>query len=220
MNEADLHDALRDLAGSPPPATPAARTAVAHRVRRARRRIGAVTTVLVVTAAVWTAGIVHSAASGRSDGSTVVAGRGAACPKLPRPVPRARVPAAVRAWAHGRPVVGEGSLWTARAVLRNARYPAGPRPGADGIRRFKFGWLVLPAGPNATAPSLTARALDGPGRATGEVGLGLDADGYFFASTIEVTGPSRCWQITARHGDDVITFRRVAGPPSSNFSAR
>jgi hypothetical protein len=209
MNDAELHDALRDLAGPPLPTTPAARTAVRQRVRRARRRIGAATTVLAVVAAVGTAGIVQSAASDGSDGSPVVAARGPRCQQVPRPVPRARVPGPVRAWAKGAPVLGGGSLWTARRVLRNGFVRIGD------VRRFKFGWLVVPAGPDATPPRLTARALDGPGRATGEVGLGLDAGGYFFASTIEVTGPSRCWRITARHGDDVITFRRVAGPPSS-----
>jgi hypothetical protein len=206
VNQAELHDALSDLAGPPPPATPRARAAVTRRVTRARRRIGAVSAAAVVVVAAVGVGVAQSSALDGGGGERVVAGRAPSCRRLPRPVPRAQVPAEVRAWAKGAPVVGEGSLWTARRVLRNGFVRIGE------ARRFKFGWLVVPAGPDATPPRLTARAVDGPGRATGEADLGLDDDGYFFASGIEVTGPSRCWAITVRHGDDAITFRRAAGP--------
>jgi hypothetical protein len=47
---------------------------------------------------------------------------------------------------------------------------------------------------------------------TGCAGEAIDQHGRWFASTIELTGRGTCWEITARHGDDVITFRRVAPP--------
>ena len=46
----------------------------------------------------------------------------------------------------GGAVVGGGSLWTTRRVLRQ-------QPVAEGsIRRFKFGWLALPATPGRFVP--------------------------------------------------------------------
>jgi hypothetical protein len=109
----------------------------------------------------------------------------------------------VRAWVGRGPVVGGGSLWTARRVLLGRPVVEGP------IRRFKLAWLVVPALPSATTPTLTARRIDGPGHAVGEVGEAFDEHGRWFASTIELRGPRTCWEITARHGEDVIRFRRL-----------
>jgi len=50
MNSEDLRSALADLAGPAPRPTPAARAAVAGRVRRARRRITAGTSVVAIMA--------------------------------------------------------------------------------------------------------------------------------------------------------------------------
>ena len=205
MNDEELHDALSSLAGEPPVADTTARAAVSRRVRSARRRIGAVTTAAVVVAAVGGVGIAQSAASdGSGSDPGVVAGRAPRCQSIPPAVPRARVPAAVRAWASGGAVVGEGSLWTTRRGLRGG---TGSRDG--NVTRIKFGWLVLPAA-TSVAPTLTARQVNGPGRATGEAGEAFDQHGRWFASTIEITGPGRCWEITARRGSDTIVVRRPA----------
>jgi hypothetical protein len=203
MNDDELYQALDALAGPPPAADTTARAAVTGRVRRARRRIGAVTTATVLVAAVGTAGIAQSAASDGSGGEMVTS-RAARCTSIPRAVPRAEVPAEVKAWVGRGAAVGDGDLWTARRVLR------GGSGASDGVFfRFKFGWLVLPTA-TSTPPTLTARRVGGPGRATGEVGTGFDQNGRFFPSTIELTGRGTCWEITARHGDDAITFRRIA----------
>jgi hypothetical protein len=205
MNQDELRDALNRLAGPPPAADATARAAVAHRVRAARRRLGVLSVVLALVLGVGAAGIAQSAAG---DGGTneVVTARPARCrPLLPPRVPRSQVPAAVRAWAGNRPVVGGGSLWTVRRILRQAPVREGT------IRRLKLGWLVLPAVPGGPAPTLTAREVDGPGRATGEVGEAFDQNGRWFASTIELRGAGTCWEITARLGDDLIDFRRSAG---------
>jgi hypothetical protein len=205
MNEHELRHALDRLAGPASAADVTARAAVARRVRNARCRIGALSVAIVLVVGLGAVGIAQSAATGgRVD--DVVAGRPARCrPQIPPPVPRARVPAVARAWASNRPVVGGGSLWTTRRVLRQAPV----REGA--IRRFKFGWLVLPAVPGGPAPTLTAREVDGPGRAVGEVGEAFDQHGRWFASAIELRGARTCWEITARLGDDVIGFRRSIG---------
>jgi hypothetical protein len=204
MNDDGLQDVLADLAGPPRAADGTARAAVARRVRRARRRIGAVTVAVVVVVGVGAAGVAQTAAS--RDGEPVVAGRPARCrAQLPPAVPRARVPAAVRAWAGNRAVVGGGSLWTVRRLLRQAPVREGS------IRRLKLAWLVLPAVAGGPVPTLTAARLDGPGRVTGEAGEAFDQSGRWIASTIELVGPRTCWEITARLGPDVIRFRRTSG---------
>jgi len=60
------------------------------------------------------------------------------------------------------------------------------------------------------APTLSARRLDAPGRATGEVGAATDASGTWFASTIELPSTG-CWRITARHAGDTIRVTRRIG---------
>jgi hypothetical protein len=206
MNDHDLHNALVELAGPPAAADAAARGAIARRVRSARRRIGALSTAVVLVLAVGAAGIAQSAASDSST-NNVVAGRPARCrTQLPPAVPRSRVPAAVRAWAGNRAVVGGGSLWTVRRNLRQVPV----REGA--IRRLKLGWLVLPAVAGGGVPTLNAERLDGPGRVTGEAGEAFNHQGRWVASTIELVGARTCWQITARLGPDIIRFRRGTGP--------
>jgi hypothetical protein len=205
MNEVELHDVLADLAGPAEPAPPAARAAVRARVRRARRRTGMAAVTGALVAALAVAGAVDALAARPGGGRA--ADRPGACARVPDAVPRAEVPPDVTRWAGDRRVIGEGSLWTARSLTRAT-------PVHDGAGwRVKIGWYVRPPGPDASPPSLAARRLDGPGRATGEVGAATDAHGTWFASTI--TFPrTGCWQVTARHGDDVIRFRRSVGSPT------
>jgi hypothetical protein len=204
MNQEDFVGALDDLAGTPPRPTSAARAAVAGRVGRARRRIGAASAVLVVVIGLSGFGIVQSSALDSSPGRTVVAGRGA-CQRIPSAVPRPKVPEAVRAWSSGRRVVGGGSLWTVRGLLTARRVREG------NVLRMKIAWFVVPLRPGTPAPVLTAREIGGAGRATGRADRATNEQGTWFASTIELTGARTCWEITARHGGDVIRFRRSTG---------
>jgi len=150
-------------------------------------------------------GIVQSSALDGPSSRDVVTARPGACTKLPRPVAPAKVPARVRQRARGAPVVGGGSLWTIRTLLKQRSVHEGS------VRRMKIGWLVVPLGPGTRAPVLTAKEVGGPGRARGEAGRATDANGTWFASTIELTGPGVCWEVTARQGNDVIRFRRSFG---------
>jgi hypothetical protein len=149
-------------------------------------------------------GTVRAAADNGTDRGRVVATRPGACGGLPRAVPTRRVPADARTWASGAPVLGSHTLWTGRRSLTQA----GNHDGA--VWRLKLGWFVTPAGPAATAPTLTAREIGGTARASGQVNAATDSRGMWFASAIELP-EAGCYEITARHGTDVIRFRRSVG---------
>jgi hypothetical protein len=199
LDDTDLHTALAAAAGpvEPPPA--AARLAVRDRVRRGRRRLGATSVASALALAAAVGGLTALVAGG-DDPAPAARPSPGHCTRLPRPVPAADVPAPVAMWADGRPLVGTGSLWTARTVLRQRANRV------EGGWRIKLGWYVHPAGPDATPPTLTARRIDGPGRATGEAGAATDQHGTWFASAITLPHAG-CWQITATHGSDTVRFR-------------
>ena len=150
-------------------------------------------------------GIAQSSALEGPSNSDVVTARPGACTKIPPQVPRAKVPASVLQWARSAPVVGGGSLWTVRRLLKQQQIHDGS------VRRMKIAWRVVPLGPTTPAPVLTARQVGGPGRAIGSVDRATDQNGTWFASTIELIGPGTCWEITAKQGRDVIRFRRSVG---------
>ncbi len=204
MNERELRTTLDTLAGPRPPSSPDALDHVMQRARRGRRRVrfGAAAAVVVLLAAGF--GIVRAVDGGRTGRAPAVATTPAACGNPPRAVPGRRVPADVRAWAPVYPVVGHGSLWAVRRLLA----ASGIHDGA--VWRLKISWFVRPAGPDATAPTLTAREVGGTARAIGQVNAATDERGTWFVSTIELP-QAGCYEITARHGPDVIRFRRSVG---------
>ncbi len=208
MNVDELHDALDAIAGPTAVPTAEVRASVARRVRRTRRRTAIASgAVALLVAIVVGAGVLELVVrSGTAEQVDVVVASGSGkCRRLPRAVPRHEVPPEVRRWAEGASVVGGGSLWTIRPLLDGTA----AREGS--VVRLKIGWFVVPADPGGVAPVLTARRLGGAGRATGSAQPATSASGTWFASTIELPTSTGCWEITARHGDDVIRFRRRVG---------
>jgi hypothetical protein len=207
MNEDELRGALSELAGPPAQAGGSARAAVAGRVRRARRRIAAGSSALAIVVAVGAVGVAQSSAfdGGSRSPRVDVSARPGRCTKVPPTVARRKVPAAIRRQLSSGAIVGGGTLWTSRRVLKQTPVVEGP------ITRLKIGWFVDPLRADTPPPVLTAREVNGPGRATGDANRATDARGTWFASTIELTGTDTCWEITARAGNDVIRFRRSTG---------
>jgi len=111
------------------------------------------------------------------------------------------VPHDVAGWAQGRPVVGEGSLWTTRAAV-------GVPPRRDGTGwLLKFPWLTRPNG----LPRIDGRRLNGPGVFHYDVNRAYDARGAFDTSTLHFSTPG-CWQVTGRYGSSTLRFQlRVGG---------
>jgi hypothetical protein len=202
MNEDELRGALRELAG--PSMTPgsAVRAAVAGNVRRARRRMAAGSSVLAIVVGVGVVGVAQSSAFDGQSQRIDVSVRPGPCTTIPPAVARRKVPAAVRKQLGPGAITGEGTLWTPRRGLKQTAAREGT------IMRLKISWFVDPLRADTPAPVLTAREVNGPGRATGDANRATDARGTWFASTIELTGANTCWEITAREGNDVIRFRR------------
>lgn len=204
MKTDELRDALDQIAGRASPATPSARAEVADRVRRSRRRIAAMTGAIAVVAVVAVLVGVNATADDASPRPMVVGVGPRSCNQVPRPVARAAVPAAVSRWAHGARVVGHGSLWTVRRLLKS--YGAHD----SGVVRLKISWFVPPADRSTRAPVLTANERGGAGRVTGSVNEAIDQRGTWFASTIELPASGGCWAVTARYGNDQIRFHHFA----------
>jgi len=158
----------------------------AHRGRR--RRIGA-SAALALTAAIL------SLQDGASSAATTASGCVASIK------PAHGVPHDVAVWAQGRPVVGEGSLWTTRAAV-------GVPPRRDGTGwLLKFPWLTRPNG----LPRIDGRRLNGPGVFHYDVNRAYDARGAFDTSTLHFSTPG-CWQVTGRYGSSTLRFQlRVGG---------
>jgi hypothetical protein len=210
MNTDELRTELDAIAGPPPAPTRAARDAVDRRVRRLRRRTGLVTGGLaVIVGVVLAAGALDATSGSGGPPDVVVSPASDSCRRLPRAVPGRVVPPEVRRWADGARVVGHDSLWSVRRLLDGAAVREAS------VERLKIGWFVVPPGPDAAAPVVSAREVGGPGRAIGSANLATDANGTWFASTIELPASGSCWEITARHGDDVIRFRRSVGGSDS-----
>jgi outer membrane protein assembly factor BamB len=219
MNDDELHDALSALAGPATPPDEAARHAVRRRVRRGRTRAGAGVGAAALVVVLLTGGVVAAARAPGDDRPAATPVGPARCDRVPRAAPPATVPAEASAWAdppstgpgaalRRTPMVGHGSLWAPRRPLTAT-------PVHDnGVWRFKLAWYVTPPQHQDDAPRLTARRVGGRGRAIGHPNLSQDAGGAFFASTIELPHAG-CWQITARHGRDTITFRRWVGPAAA-----
>jgi hypothetical protein len=208
MNIEELRDQLEQLAGPVPRATSAARAAVGTRVRHARRRRNLLAGGTSVLAAALVVAIV-AVGIGSTGGSVKVRTTSPSATTAPtnpqcrfgaKVVPPNQVPAVVSAWNDGRGVIGGGALWTARRQNR---------PIHDGsIYRLKIGWYAIPFG----LPTITARRLDGPGRATGDANQAINEHGKWVASAIELPSVG-CWAITARYRHSTITFRELIGAP-------
>jgi len=112
----------------------------------------------------------------------------------------AREPHDVAAWAQGRRVVGEGSLWTIRSAVsvHGVHYGTG--------WHLKFPWYTRPNG----LPRITGRRLDGPGIFHFDVNRAWDARGAFNTSTLDFSVPG-CWQVTGRYGTSSLRFNLSVG---------
>jgi hypothetical protein len=210
MNIEDLRDQLEQAAGPVPRATSAARAAVGERVRRARRRrnlmgggasvLAAALVLAIIAVGVGLNGNNDDVRVGTTSPSPTTATANPQCRFGAKAVPRNQVPAVVSAWNDGRAVIGGGALWTARRQNN---------PIHDGsIYRLKIGWYAIPFG----LPTITARRLDGPGRATGDANEAINEHGKWVASAIELPSAG-CWEITARYRHSPITFRQLIGNP-------
>ena len=194
MNIDELRNELDALAGPPVLPTVEVRAAVRRRVRRRRTRSLA---GLTVTAAL--VGVLAVAAVGASsdDGPSVnvkVAAPGAACASGPAPVAAESVPPDVAAWGHGRPVVGQGAVWTIRSAIDVA-------PDLqNGHWYLKFPWYLRPPG----IPTITGRRLDGQGTFSADANLAYDASGTWTVSGLTFSAPG-CWEVTAHYQDSALT---------------
>jgi hypothetical protein len=212
MNVEELREQLEQAAGPEPRVTPEAREGVRRRVRRSRRRMGAVSTTAAVLLAVLVGAGVRAARNPTVEVRTVPATVAPAPPPdcLPgiRTVPKNEVPLDVFAWAHGAPVVGHGELWTIRSAID---VPATYVPGLHPVpsRWFlKFPWFTRPFG----LPRISGRRLDGPGTFRSDVGRADDQRGAFVVSSLDFSGPG-CWEVTARFDLVTISFRILVGNP-------
>lgn len=112
----------------------------------------------------------------------------------------AREPHDVVEWARGKPVFGEGSLWTIRSAVSvpGVQYGNG--------WHLKFPWYTRPNG----LPRIEGRRLDGPGTFHYDVNLAFDARGSFNTSTLDFSVPG-CWQITGQYRTSRLRFNLSVG---------
>ena len=210
MNIDDLREQLAQLAGPEPRPTAGARDAVRGRVRRYRRRVnltGAVASVAVVALVVAIVGVGLRDSNNpeivlRTSPSTAAPAREAQCRAGVNTVPTDQVPSDVKSWAGGKAVVGHGELWTVRSA-----FSVEATQGIDSLI-LKFPWLTRPFG----IPKLSGRRLDGAGSVQADANRAVDQNGVWVASTFDFSG-SGCWELTARFGREVITFRVLVGNP-------
>jgi hypothetical protein len=112
----------------------------------------------------------------------------------------AREPHDVAVWAQGRPVIGEGSLWTIRSAIsvHGVQYDSG--------WHLKFPWYTRPNG----LPRIYGRRLYGPGTFHYDVNRAWDGRGAFNTSTLDFSAPG-CWQVTGRYGTSSLRFSLGVG---------
>jgi hypothetical protein len=205
MNIEELRAQLEQMAGPEPRPTGDAREAVHRRVRRARRRAGAMTaTAAVLVIAIVVAGI-HVAQDSpvrvRTLESTTPT-TPAECTTSPPTVPPADVPSDVAKWASDAPVVGGGALWSERSIL------LGPVLHDSGVYRMKVSWLTRPFG----IPTFSARRLDGPGTFHGNGNQAIDERGEWVVSSLEFSAAG-CWAVTVSYQDAAISYQILIGEP-------
>ncbi len=210
MNVEELRSELEALAGPVPSATDAARDAVGRRVRRARRRTGAISAMAgVVVAALVAGGVVATTRSQpgvkvrTTSPPTTVTPSAPECVSGVTTVPSTDVPADVAALADHRPVVGGGELWTARDLIE---LPAGLTP--TGVWDMKVVWFTRPLG----IPRIDGRRLDGPGTFHADANVATSSTGRAVTSSLVFSAPG-CWEVTARYDNSTITFRTLVGDP-------
>ena len=112
----------------------------------------------------------------------------------PAPVPADYVPPDVAAWAGGRAVVGQGSVWTIRSAIAVA-----PNHQQDHWY-LKFPWYLRPSG----IPAITGRRTDGSGTFRADANLATDSRGTWTVSGLEFSSPG-CWEVTARYKNSALT---------------
>jgi hypothetical protein len=118
------------------------------------------------------------------------------CMTSSNPVPVADVPADVTEWASGKPVLGQGALWTVRSAVG--------LPGRhDGTGwHLKFPWYTRP--PNGL-PQIAGHRLHGSGTFHFDANRAFAANGAFVTSTLNFSA-SGCWEITGRYGGSTLRF--------------
>jgi hypothetical protein len=209
MNIEELREQLAQAAGPEPRATSEARDAVRGRVRRHRTRVGvtsALASVLVVAlvVAIVGAGLHDSVNSDIVLRTTPSTTAPVGCASGIGTTPAKDVPTDVRAWAHGKPVVGHGELWTLRSaiaadtLMRNSR----------GEWWMKIEWFTR----SFRQLTIFARRLDGAGGSRAGISRAADQNGTRFTSNVGFAGPG-CWEVNARSKDSAITFRILVGHP-------
>jgi hypothetical protein len=206
MNVEELREQLDQAAGPEQRVTPEAREGVRRRVRRSRRRMGAVSATAAVLVAVLIGAGVRAARNPMVEVRTVPATVAPAPPSDCRPgigtVPKNEVPLPVFGWAQGAPVVGGGELWTIRSAI------AVPAIHEQGTWLLKFPWFTRPFG----LPQINGRRLDGPGTFRSDAGRADDQTGTWVASSLEFSVPG-CWEVTARFDNAKLSFRILVGNP-------
>ena len=112
----------------------------------------------------------------------------------------AQEPHDVALWAHGRQVIGKGSLWTVRSAtsVHGVQYGTG--------WHLKFPWYTRPNG----IPRIEAHRIDGPGAFNYDVNRAYDERGAWDTSTLDFSDPG-CWQVTAKLGASTLRFRLSIG---------
>ncbi len=199
MNLDDFRAELEQIAGPEPSPTATAREAVRGRVRRARRRTGAITTMAAVLVVAIVAAGINAAQDSPVRVGTLEATTPATtteCATSPPTVPQADVPSDVARWASDAPVVGGGALWAVRSIL------LGPVMHDSGVYRMKVSWLTRPFG----IPTFSARRIDGPGTFNGDGNQAIDARGEWVASTLEFSAAG-CWAVTVTYQDETISYQ-------------
>ena len=171
----------------------------ARQRRRRRYRIGGFTFVAVLSIAVLIVFLIRSTGTLSSPRETTPSTAAVGCVAGIEPV-RAGEPQDVVAWAEGRPVIGEGSLWTIRSAINvhGVQYGTG--------WHVKFPWYTRPNG----LLQIDGRRLDGPGSFTYDVNRAYDARGAFNTSTLNFSVPG-CWQVTGRFGTSTLRFNLSVG---------
>jgi len=131
------------------------------------------------------------------------------CTSIPAAVSRKKLPADVKDWARGDPVIGHGPIWVFRQNLQWDRKYQPWLPSPDGTFGLgKVAWFLRDE--YEGIPTITGRRLDGPGTFSARVN-GARSGGHDWIAPSLTFSTAGCWKVVGAWKDETVAFRILVG---------
>jgi hypothetical protein len=131
------------------------------------------------------------------------------CTSVPPRVPNKNVPADVKEWALGAPVIGSGPIWLFRksVIWDRAKHPWPPLE--DGTYSIgKVPWFLRDK--YEAMPTITGKRVDGPGTFTASVNGARSGGHDWFVSGLRFSAAG-CWKVVGTWDHTKVAFRILVG---------